>query len=146
MQNDRLASALQQIREIAEQALGGTAATSKSSNERKKRAPIKLDSTPSSAKSLSFSLNARAFMKRYGKGLSGSQKFTLLAAYLAKGKPGAQISSDQIVAEWDRMTSILGGTFNHAHATRAKESGWIDSPKRGIYLLSSTWKEALGAE
>lgn len=96
------------------------------------------------ATELSFSLNPRAFMKRYAKGMSGRQKFTLLLARLAQGKPGQVISGELIASEWNRMTEVLAGPYNGAHATRAKAEGWVDSPKRNHYALSGSWKEALG--
>lgn len=99
--------------------------------------------TVQSARGLSFSLNRRAFMNKYAKGLSGSQKFALLIAHIANGKSGHAISSDQISSEWNRIKGIVGG-FNTAHATRAKERGWINAPKRGFYALSDTWKEVIG--
>ena len=41
---------------------------------------------------ITFSLNERAFMKKYTKEMSGSQKFTLLLARLVEGKVGQEIS------------------------------------------------------
>lgn len=91
----------------------------------------------------SFSLNPRAFMNKYAKGKSGSRKFTLLLAHLAQGKVGQEVAGKQLVADWNRMKGVLGGAFNRAHATRAKEEGWIDSPRFGYYSLSSSWQEAV---
>jgi hypothetical protein len=85
-------------------------------------------------------------MNKYAKGLSGSQKFTLLVAHIAKGKPGHAISVEQITTEWNRVKGVTGSAFNPAHATRAKEYGWIDSPKRSFYALSDTWKEAISTD
>lgn len=91
---------------------------------------------------LDFKLNERAFMKKYGQGLSGSQKFTLLLARFAEGKIGAKVSHDQVKSTWDRMKSIMGGAYNGAHAVRAKDQGWVDSPERGVYVLAADWKTA----
>lgn len=95
------------------------------------------------ANALSFSLNQRAFMKKHAKSLSGSKKFTLLLAHSVKGKIGEVVSVEKLVSEWNRMKGVLGSAFNPAHATRAKENGWIDSPKKGVYALSTSWKEAI---
>ena len=95
---------------------------------------------------LSFSLNSRAFMNRYTRNMSGSRKFTLLLAHLAQGKTGTEISGEQITSTWNRMKSVLSGAYNPAHATRAKAEGWIDSPRRGYYVLSDSWKEVIGDE
>jgi hypothetical protein len=94
---------------------------------------------------LSFSLNPRAFVNKYAKDMNGSRKFTLLLARLVQGKPGKEISGEQIVSAWKRMKGVLGA-YNTAHATRAKEQGWIDSPKKGVYALSSSWREVISAE
>src|SRR5713101_3367473 len=78
---------------------------------------------------LSFSLNSRAFMNKFAKGMNGSRKFTLLLAHMAQGEIGQEVSGEQIASTWNRMKSVLGGAFNGAHATRAKAEGWVDSPK-----------------
>lgn len=95
---------------------------------------------------VTFSLNERAFMKKYAKEMSGSQKFTLLLARLVEGKVGQKISGDQIASVWNRMTNVLDGKYNGAHATRAKEAGWVNSPKWAHYALSSSWKDSMARE
>jgi hypothetical protein len=95
---------------------------------------------------LSFSLNSRAFMNKYARGMTGSRKFTLLLAHLAQGKVDQEISRERVASEWNRMKSVLGGPYNGAHATRAKAEGWIDSAKWGHYQLSDSWKEVTGDE
>ena len=101
---------------------------------------------PRPATRLPFSLNSRAFMNKSAKGMSGSQKFTLLLAHLAQGKVDQEISRERVASEWNRMKSVLGGPYNGAHATRAKAEGWIDSAKWGHYQLSDSWKEVTGDE
>jgi hypothetical protein len=98
----------------------------------------------SHADDLIFSLNVRAFVKRYGSKLSGTQKFTLLVARLAQGKIGHAVSIKDIESWWNKMKGILGGAYNPAHSTRAKDRGWVDSPKFGVYALSHDWKDAVG--
>ena len=95
---------------------------------------------------VTFSLNERAFMKKYTKEMSGSQKFTLLLARLVEGKVGQEISGDRIASVWNRMKNVLGGKYNGAHATRAKEAGWVNSPKWAHYALSSSWKDLMARE
>lgn len=90
---------------------------------------------------LSFALNPRAFVKRYGRGLTGPQKFVLLLARLANGDASREVQSDAIEAQWNNMKAVMGGAFYPMYATRAKENGWVDTPKRGVYVLSPTWKE-----
>lgn len=108
----------------------------------KRKEHHKIDTAPS----LYFSLNPRAFMKRYGKNLSGSQKFTLLLARFVEGKVGQEFSVKEIASTWDRMKPVMGGEYNTAHAIRAKEKGWVDSSKRSMYVLSVSWREALAGE
>lgn len=91
---------------------------------------------------IDFTLNERNFVKTYAKHMSGSKKFTLLVAYLAKGKQ-ADVEGDKIVSLWNRMRSILGYSFNPKYTTEAKTNGWVDSKKRGYYFLRNNWKEIL---
>ena len=93
---------------------------------------------------LSYSLNVRAFMKRYGGNLGGAGKFTLLLARLANGKVGLAVSVKDIETQWNKMKGVMGAAYNPAHSTRAKERGWLDTPKYGLYSLSADWMEALG--
>lgn len=103
---------------------------------------VSTPSVPSSSGKLSFSLNSRAFMNKHAKGKSGSKKFTLLLAHAVGGKVGQEVAGKRLVADWNRMKGILGGTFNGAHATRAKDEGWIDSPRYGYYALASAWPDS----
>lgn len=93
--------------------------------------------------SLDFSLPVRAFMKRHAKNLGGPQKFTVLLARLSSGKAGAAIGLKEIEKTWNRMTEPMGGRFNPAYTTRAKDNGWVDTPRTGFYALLSGWAEAL---
>ena len=96
-----------------------------------------------SASSISFGRNPRAFMKKYGNGLSGTQKFTLLLAHLAQGETNREVTFGDIQKHWNRMKPLMGGPFNGAHSVRARDNGWVDAPKRGVYLITELWKEAL---
>ena len=92
---------------------------------------------------LDYSLNLRAFMKKYGAGASRPQKFTLLAARLAEGDLGADVEGKLLTAEWNRMKQIMGGRYNGAYATRSKDKGWIDSSSRGHFKLGVNWRDAI---
>jgi site-specific DNA-cytosine methylase len=94
------------------------------------------------AKKPNFSLPIRAFVRRYAKNLSGPQKFTALVAKLAKGKAGVAISLKDVEKRWNQMTHSLG-SYNGAHSSRAKDNGWVDSPKRSFYVLVPGWTDAL---
>lgn len=147
MAQEDLRVTLEQIRDLADRALNGGDGVSKKQPKAKNARVKEERSAPQKhAGALSFSLNIRAFMKKYAKGLSGPQKLALLLARIVKGKSGQAITSEQLTTEWNRMKSVMGGRFNAAYITRAKEHGWIDSAERGSYVLSDTWKEALGAD
>ena len=96
-----------------------------------------------SGSAISFDRNPRAFMKKYGNGSSGTQKFTLLLARLAEGETNREVTLGDIQKHWNRMKPLMGGPFNGAHSIRARDNGWVDTPKRGVYLLTDSWKEAL---
>jgi hypothetical protein len=91
---------------------------------------------------INFSLNERAFVKRYTAGKSGPKKFTLLLAYLAKGKVGENISLSDIKKHWNKMKSILG-EFNMFYPNDAKTRGWVDVDGHGIYKLTEEWEQVL---
>ena len=94
-------------------------------------APIKLD----------FTKPERAFVKTHAKGLSGSRKFVLLLAYLAKGVPNKEVPLNDVKKVWNRMTARLG-KFNPFYTNEAKENGWVHTMKKGGYVLTTTWREA----
>jgi hypothetical protein len=99
---------------------------------------------PSTRTKPDFSLPVRAFIKQHVKGLGGPQKFTALLAKLSGGKTGTAVERREIEKTWNRMTALMGGKFNPSYTTRAKDNGWVDTPKTGHYALRSGWEKALG--
>ena len=93
-----------------------------------------------------LTLNLRAFAKRFAKQKNGAQQFTLLLAHVSKGDTAAEIPRTDIEAAWGTLVGLLGGPFQSIHATRAKENGWVDSPRRGTYKLSPDWQECIESE
>lgn len=93
---------------------------------------------------LDFPLPVRAFVKRHARNLGGPQKFTVLLARLSGGKVGTAVSRIEIEKAWNRMTEPMGGRFNPAYTTRAKDNGWVDTPKTGSYALLPGWAKAFG--
>lgn len=91
---------------------------------------------------LDFSLNERAFVKRYAAGKSGPKKFTILLAYLVRGKVDTDVQLSEIKKCWNKMKSLIGD-FNRSYTDRAKIQGWVDSKEYGSYNLTSEWKKAL---
>lgn len=93
---------------------------------------------------INFTLNERAFVKRYAANKSGPKKFTLLLAYLAKGKVGTNISLSDIRNHWSKMeTKSLLGKFNLFYSNEAKTRGWVDVEGHGIYKLTKEWEQVL---
>jgi hypothetical protein len=82
-------------------------------------------------------------MKRYGTGKSGSRRLVLLVAHLAKGRAGTPVEVSCVQKLWARMSALMGGAYNPAHASRARDAGWIDSPKAGTVTLLDGWREVL---
>ena len=99
------------------------------------------DATQASPSALDFGLPVRAFVKRYARGLSGSQRFALLVARLVEGKIGPPVPLKDVEKQWNRMTAFMGGRFNAAYSSRAKDSGWVESAKPGMYSLRANWDE-----
>ena len=92
---------------------------------------------------LQFTLPVRPFMKRYGAGMSGSKRLVLLVAHLVKGDVGSSVETSAVQKLWSKMSALMGGAYNPAHASRARDNGWIDSPKAGTLTLLSGWKDIL---
>lgn len=116
--------------------------TAKRIKKAKPVAPAKPDSPPArvAKKSVNFSTPIRAFVKQHARNMSGAKKFTLLKAYLAKGEIGKEVQMTEIEKQWNKMKPLLGGKLNRAHSTRAKESGCVDSPKYGVYVILPDWQ------
>lgn len=94
---------------------------------------------------INFATPIRAFVKLHARNLTGQQKFALLVAYLAKGDGQKEIQMTDVENCWNRMKALLGGKFNLAYTTRAKDNGWVDSPKRGVYKILPDWKRIFDA-
>jgi len=91
---------------------------------------------------IDFSLNERAFVKRYTADKSGPKKFVLLLAYLAQGEIGKYVELSEVKNRWGKMKSLLGN-FNMFYPNQAKTNGWVDSQKYGSYTLTKEWENVL---
>jgi len=107
------------------------------------RPPSKRNAKAPTNADLDFDLPPRAFVKRYARGLSGPKRLTLLVARLSEGKVGTSVLAKEIEKQWNSMTEPMGGRYNAAYQTRAKDEGWIDVPSRGSVVLRKDWKDAL---
>ena len=93
---------------------------------------------------LDFSMNIRAFINKFAKKKSGSEKFVFVVAFLAKGEVGKNISAHDIKKVWKKISAKdLLGQYNSIYSTRAKTQGWVDSKQYGTYCLTNSWKEIL---
>jgi hypothetical protein len=94
---------------------------------------------------IDFRVSCRAFVKEHvSRESSGPQKFVIVAAWIAKGDTSVEIASSQIAKEWKRASGLLGGSIARVYGTRAKDNGWIDSLKKGAFVLQATWPKAFG--
>ncbi|MFZ3012038.1 MAG: hypothetical protein WA060_03545 [Minisyncoccia bacterium] len=102
---------------------------------------VKKKGERSAVSNVDFSLNERNFIKTYAKGMSGPKKFTLLLAFMAKGRTNVDVEMSAISTKWSKMTGkdLLGYKFNLYYSVTAKTSGWVDSKKHGTYHLRNTW-------
>ena len=99
--------------------------------------------TNNDSSDLDFSLNERAFIKKYSSGFNGQKFFALITAYLAKGKAGVPVDLLQIKSTWKSCAGMIGVPYASTFSTRAKENGWTDSSKetRGSYVLGKHWQD-----
>jgi hypothetical protein len=125
--------------------LEGTAALTAKQAVRSKAPKVSPSkSVPDAVTSLDFSIPLRPFMKTYGKKLRGGQKkLTLLVAHLCKGNVDVPVSRIEVEERWSKMTALMGGPYNGAYDTRARDQGWIHSPKAGSFALRGGWEAVL---
>lgn len=97
---------------------------------------------PHVATAVNLSSPVRPFMKKHARNKGGAQKFTLLLAHITKGDTKKEVGMSAIQKQRGKMKGILG-EWNTAHATRAKDQEWVDSPKHGTYSLLPNWKGAI---
>jgi hypothetical protein len=117
-------------------------ASSKSARRVAKPAP---PPKAASKATINLSMPIRAFVKQHARDLSGAHKFALLVAYLSEGDTHEEVQMVDVEKQWNRMKPLLGGRFNLAYTTRAKDNGWVDSPKRGAYVILPGWKAIFDA-
>jgi hypothetical protein len=89
-----------------------------------------------------LNLPFRAFMHKYAREMSGQAKFTLVLAHIAKGGFEAECQLETLTRAWGQVKGSFG-KFNLAYTTRAKDKGWVDSPRMGVYVLLPGWTEIL---
>jgi len=113
-----------------------------SSKKTKFKKDKKIGSTQFSKKqNFDFTLNHRAFFKDYlNKKMNGQKKFTLIVAYLAKGKLNVEINKSEVENLWNNKVKVfMEGKCKGVYGTRAKDNKYLDSPKFGSYILLKNW-------
>ncbi len=90
---------------------------------------------------INFDMPLRPFVKKYGKGMSGPKKFTLLVARLAKGDLKKEIALFEVQKHWNKMKAktLLGMKFNRFYPGRAKDNDLVESRRKGFYNLRPSW-------
>ena len=140
MEKDKLIATLQQIKVLADECLA-----SLDTSAMPKRATKKLGAPSHAPKphDVDFGMPVNPFVRKYGNGLSGQKKFTLLLAWFAKGGLKNEIAISQIRKQWNRMTakSLLEMEFNQFFPAEARNSDWVELKKKGIYSLRPSWKD-----
>lgn len=79
-------------------------------------------------------------MKKHGVGLNGPQRFALLVPRMVGGEAQKDLPLASVEKQWNKMKGIMGASFNRSTSSRAKDRGWVDSPKSGYYVLLPGWK------
>jgi len=92
---------------------------------------------------IKFGSNLRNFINEYVRyANNGEKKFTLLLAFITKGKTHVEINLTDSVKAWNKVSAKdLLGKYNRKYPTTAKANGWINSPKTGYYYLDEKWGE-----
>lgn len=104
---------------------------------------IKETPAPAKVGQMDFSLNQRAFIKKYSSGFNGQEFFALILAYLSEGKEFTPVDLSQIKTVWKSCVGIIGVPYASIFSTRAKENEWTDARKdvRGSYVLGKYWQD-----
>jgi CHASE2 domain-containing sensor protein len=144
--NQKLLAKLQQAQRLLDECIAGLQGQPHKSTRTLVPAPRPKGVT--AHRDLDFEVHERAFIKAHARELSGSKKFVLLLAYLAKGQAGKEVQLKDIENHWNKMTApnLLDGNFNRFYTNSAKENGWVNTKKQGVYILRPQWRDILANE
>jgi len=87
-------------------------------------------------------LPARAFLSKFASKASSAGKFAFVVAQIAQGTVGKEVDTGQIQKGWNQNSGVLGGPYQTVYGTRSKEKGWVNSTKRGKWVLMDGWQKA----
>lgn len=139
MSNSELEKRLQIIKKAAEQALSLLGVEEKTSDTKVRSTTQVI--TDVFETEFDYSMQPRAFFKKYAKGLSGTKVFVLMVAYFTNQQNVDIAFLGDIQKEWSKMKGIIKNEFNSTYPVRAKEADWISSPKNSFYSLRPNWKD-----
>jgi hypothetical protein len=132
-----VASKLKQVKVLVDECL-----RSLDNQENHQTEAIPTETPNSVAQEIDFTRPIRPYMKTFVD-LSGSRKFVLLLAWLAKGDPEKQIPLADVQSQWDNMSGMLKIKFNRKFSSEAREADWVDTRKSGLYNLRPNWTKVL---
>lgn len=132
-ENDRMADILKRLKRLEDAVFS----SSRSDAIEKKR----VERANSIHSKIDFSLNEKHFIKTHANEMSGPKKFTLLLAFIVKGRLDESVETNVIKAKWNKMKAknLMGYAFNSKYPNEAKTAGWVDSKKHGTYHLRASW-------
>jgi hypothetical protein len=139
-----LLAKLQQARSLVDECIGEIQGQPRHKSARTLAHASRRKSAPA-PRDLDFEAHERAFIKAHARTLSGPKKFVLLLAYMTKGQAGKEIQLKDVEKHWNKMTSksLMDGKFNSFYPNKAKESGWVNTTKQGVYVLRPSWTQVL---
>ncbi len=85
---------------------------------------------------------ARAFLSKFASKATAAGKFALVVAQIAQGAIGKDVTASDVEKVWRQNSGVLGGPYQTVYGTRSKEKGWVNSTKRGVFVLMDGWQEA----
>jgi hypothetical protein len=133
---DQLISKLRDLKTIAEECLALLVAESDACPTQRSVAVAVMK-----RQTLDFSKPIRPFMKSHSNSLTGSKKFVLLLACLAKGDLKRQVALSEIKKKWSQMTGILKMDFNLFFTGDARDRDWVETKSKGLYNLRPSWRD-----
>jgi hypothetical protein len=140
MNNTELEKQLHIIKKATEQALSLLGVEENTTDVQARTVATEVN-TDTSEVEVDFSMQSRAFFKKYAKGFSGTKVFVLMVAYFINHQKSEMAPLADIQKEWSKMKGIIKYKYSSAYTVRAKESDWVDSPKSSFYSLRPNWKD-----
>jgi hypothetical protein len=103
---------------------------------------LRVAATSSGLTASDLELPARAFFKKFANKATAAGKFALVVAHIARGATGKEVDTGEIEKVWNQNSGVLGGAYQTMYGTRSKEKGWVNSTKRGVFVLMDGWQKA----